>query len=888
MAKWIYFFSKDFTEGNEGMKDILGGKGANLAQMSLLSLPVPPGFTITSELCTYYNENNKSLPEDFLHDLDNSIAELEKITGKNFGNENPLLLSVRSGARESMPGMMDTILNLGLNDHSVEFLSKATSNKRFAFDSYRRFIQIYSDVVLGIPYYHFENILDDYKIDLDVTSDSDLTENHLRELCFIYKKKVLSVTGSDFPSDLRDQLINAIKAVLGSWMSSRAVKYRQINNITNSCGTAVNIQSMVFGNMGNDSATGVAFTRNPSNGENIIFGEFLVNAQGEDVVAGIRTPNPIKSLGNNDSMEELMPALYREFIDIARNLEKHYRDMQDIEFTIESGKLYILQTRSGKRSAASAIKIAVDFVSENVLSKPDALLRIDAESLNQLLHARIDNNVQLNILTKGLPASPGAATGVVVFSAEKAEELSELKNVILVRTDTSPEDIKGMHVSQGVLTARGGMTSHAAVVARGMGKPCVCGASEIKIDENAGEMNIAGVILKEGDVISLDGSSGNVILGEAPLIMPKFSKEFEIIMNWSSEFKKLGIRANAETVLDATTSRNFGSEGIGLCRTEHMFFDADQIDIVRKMILASDDITRMEAIDKLLPIQTENFMNLFRIMEELPVNIRLLDPPLHEFLPHNEYETKHMSEYMNIPLHLISERVESLRESNPMLGHRGCRLGITFPEIYEMQVKAILDAAFSAQEELGKKVNIEIMVPLIATEQEFKILHSQIMEIYNDVSKDKSDKLNLKVGTMIELPRAALRSKEIAEHGAEYFSFGTNDLTQTTYGISRDDISSFLPAYRNSNIFTKDPFVEIDEDGVGKLITMSCQDAKLVNKDLKLGICGEHGGNPKSIEFCNNLDMDYVSCSPYRIPIAKLAAAQSQIKKTNTKPSLLT
>jgi pyruvate,orthophosphate dikinase len=876
MTKWTYFFSKDFTEGSGGMKDLLGGKGANLAEMCKLGFPVPPGFTISTDLCAYYYENHESLPEDFFINLDECLASLEEMTAKKFGGEVPLLISVRSGAKDSMPGMMDTILNLGLNDETVLALAKVTSNKRFAFDSYRRFIQIYSDVVLGLPYYHFENILDDYKIDLDITNDLDLTEKHLQDICQKYKDKVLSVTGNSFPSDVKTQLINAIKAVLESWMSSRAVKYRQINHITDSRGTAVNIQSMVFGNLGLDSATGVAFTRNPSTGEKILFGEFLINAQGEDVVAGIRTPSPINSTGKSDSMQELMPEIYYQFNKIASDLEMHYKDMQDIEFTIENAKLYILQTRSGKRTAAASVKIAVDLVNEGLITKEQALLRINAESLNQLLHARIDTRSGLKVIAKGLPASPGAATGAVVFSAEEAESLSEIKNVILVRNDTSPEDIKGMYVSKGVLTARGGMTSHAAVVARGMGTPCICGASMVKIDEAAMQMKIGDLVIKAGDIISLDGGTGEVILGETPLISPEFSEEFKAIMRWADEFKKLGVRANAETILDATTSVNFGAEGIGLCRTEHMFFDAGQIDIVRKMILANDDLTRRDAIAKLLPIQTESFANLFRIMRNLPVNIRLLDPPLHEFLPHNDMEAKHMSEYMSIPFYLIKERMEQLKESNPMLGHRGCRLGITFPEIYEMQVRAIFAAALLVQEELDLEIDLEIMVPLIATEKEFEVLREQISDIYDDMVSDAS--IKLKIGTMIELPRAALRAKQIAMKGADFFSFGTNDLTQTTYGISRDDIASFLPAYQSAKIFERDPFVELDQDGVGQLIRMSIESGRSVSSTMKMGVCGEHGGNPKSIDFCHSIGLDYVSCSPYRIPIAKLAAAQSTLR----------
>jgi pyruvate,orthophosphate dikinase len=879
MTKWIYFFSKDYTEGSGAMSDLLGGKGANLAEMCKLGFPVPPGFTISTDLCLYYYENHESLPEDFFLELDEYLASLEKITSKKFGGDVPLLISVRSGAKNSMPGMMDTILNLGLNDETVFALAKVTGNKRFALDSYRRFIQIYSDVVLGLPYYHFENILDDYKIDLDIINDLDLTEKHLQDLCAKYKDKVLSFTGSQFPSDVKTQLISSIKAVLESWMSSRAVKYRQINNIIDSRGTAVNIQSMVFGNMGSNSATGVAFTRNPSTGEKILFGEFLVNAQGEDVVAGIRTPSHMNSSGKSDSMQELMPEIYNQFNKIAADLETHYKDMQDIEFTIENAKLYILQTRSGKRTAEASVKIAVDLVNEGFLTKEQALMRINAESLSQLLHARIDGRHSLKVIAKGLPASPGAATGAIVFSAEEAENLSEVKNVILVRNDTSPEDIKGMYVSKGVLTARGGMTSHAAVVARGMGTPCICGANMVKIDEAARQMKIGDLVIKAGDIISLDGSTGEVILGEAPLISPEFSEEFKCIMQWADEFKKLGVRANAETILDATTAVNFGAEGIGLCRTEHMFFDAGQIDIVRKMILANDDLTRRDAIAKLLPIQTESFANLFRIMRNLPVNIRLLDPPLHEFLPHSDIEAKHMSEYMRMPLYLIKERMEQLEEANPMLGHRGCRLGITFPEIYEMQVRAIFAAAFLVQEELGIEIDLEIMVPLIATEREFEVLRKQIENVYEDVSNGA--KLKFQIGTMIELPRAALRAKHIALSGAEFFSFGTNDLTQTTYGISRDDISSFLPAYQEAKIFEKDPFIELDQDGVGQLIRIASEGGRSVNSTMKMGICGEHGANPKSINFCYSIGLDYVSCSPYRIPIAKLAAAQAAICATS-------
>ena len=868
-GKYIYFFNQGQADGSVHMKDILGGKGANLAEMSRLNLPVPCGFTITTELCSYYYSNHKSLPQEFLTELNQAILQLEKLSGKNFGQPiNPLLISVRSGAKDSMPGMMDTILNLGLNDNTVLGLAKETKKPDFAFDSYLRFIQFYSDVVLGIPYYHFEHLREEH-----VSSGQNL-----QELCTQYKELVISKTGTSFPQEVNSQLIEAIKAVLESWMSPRAVKYRKIKNIYDAKGTAITIQSMVFGNMGNTSGTGVAFTRNPSTGSKQLFGEFLINAQGEDVVAGIRTPAAING-PSADTMEQILPELYREFAEIAVKLENYYKDMQDIEFTIENGKLYILQTRSGKRSASAAVKIAVDLVEEGLISKEAALLSIEPESLHQLLHARIDKNHNLPLLTKGLPASPGAATGAVVFSAEEAENLAPLKDVILVRNDTSPEDIKGMYIAKGVLTARGGMTSHAAVVARGMGVPCVCGAHNIKIDYSSQTMKIGNQIIKAGDIISLEGSSGEVILGSAPLIAPEFSEEFQKIMEWSQEFKKLGIRANAETVLDSTVAMNFGAEGIGLCRTEHMFFDMNQIEIVRQMILALEENTRREAIAKLLPIQTESFSQLFRLMKDLPVNIRLLDPPLHEFLPHNSAEEKYMAEYMNIPLTTIQERMQELKETNPMLGHRGCRLGITFPEIYEMQVQAIFAAASIVQQELQIKLNLEIMVPLISTEKEFEILKAQIENIYH--LRPDHEEINFKIGTMIELPRAALRAKQIAQKGAAFFSFGTNDLTQTTYGISRDDIASFLPAYQNANIFNNDPFSEIDEEGVGELIKLAAEYGKLGYPDIKMGICGEHGGNPKSIYFCHKIGLDYVSCSPYRIPIAKLAAAQAALLEQN-------
>lgn len=870
----IYIFSKNFTEGSGEMKRILGGKGAGLAEMCKLGLPVPPGFTISSELCRNYYKNDMKLDESFWSELYISLNKLEELSGKKFGcKNNPLLLSVRSGSEVSMPGMMDTILNLGLNNLTVEALASSSGDYRFAFDSYRRFIQMYSDVVLGVSHYHFENILDEYKLNLGITNDADFSSEDLKNICTLYKQKVFALKSITFPEDIESQLKMAIIAVLDSWMNPRAVKYRQIYSIDDSCGTAVNIQSMVFGNLNNNSATGVAFTRNPSTGEKGIYGEFLVNAQGEDVVAGIRTPVMINKV--DGSMEFEFPDVYNDFVSICNKLEDYYLDMQDVEFTVEDGQLFILQTRNGKRTAAAAIKIAYDLVKEGKISKEEALIRLDAESISKLLHPRIDNSKNLSVIATGLPASPGAASGIVVFSAEEAEELSLKQKVILVRNDTTPEDIKGMHVSQGVLTARGGMTSHAAVVARGMGKPCVCGVSAIKIDEANKFIKIGSTTISSGDLITIDGTTGDVILGEASVIAPEFSFEFKEILSWADSIKLMKVRANAETMLDAETSINFGAEGIGLCRTEHMFFDADQINIVRKMILALDNETRLAAISELMPLQRSSFYSLLQIMKGFPVNIRLLDPPLHEFLPHSEIDIKNSADYMSIPYDLIKEKVDSLTEKNPMLGHRGCRLGITYPEIYEMQVRAIFSAAIDLYNSESIVSNIEVMIPLISTDKEFSVIKSRIDDIMQEMLS--SFDIKVKIGTMIELPRAALIADSIARE-AEFFSFGTNDLTQTTYGISRDDISSFLPSYQRAKIFVNDPFVEIDELGVGALIKIAKDLGRSVRPDLSLGICGEHGGNPKSINFCHNLGLDYVSCSPYRIPVAKIAAAQAVIR----------
>lgn len=880
--KFVYSFGDGKSEGNASMKNLLGGKGANLAEMSNMGLPVPLGFTITTEVCDAYYKNHKKFPEQLASQINNAITDIENKLGAKFGdNENPLLFSVRSGARASMPGMMDTVLNLGLNDKTVLGLAKKSGNPRFAFDSYRRFIQMYSDVVLGIDHYNFETILEEKKQDYKIINDTDLDAEQMREIVDLYKKEVKKELGKDFPQDVNLQLWGAIEAVFASWMNERAIIYRNLNNIPQEWGTAVNIQSMVFGNMGPDSATGVAFTRNPSNGTKELYGEFLINAQGEDVVAGIRTPQSItnagkKQLGSNlSSMEEAMPEVFLELEKIYKKLEAHYRDMQDIEFTVQNQKLWMLQTRSGKRTAHASIKIAVDMVNEKLISKDEALLRIDPLSLDQLLHPTLDPKAKVKIIAKGLPASPGAASGVVVFSSHDAEKKSENgEKVILVRNETSPEDIKGMHVSQGILTARGGMTSHAAVVARGMGTPCVSGAIGLHIDNNAKYLIANDVRVNEGDLITINGSTGDVILGSVPTLKPNLSGDFETIMQWSDAVRKLKVRANAETPLDCQVARDFGAEGVGLCRTEHMFFNEDRIVKVRQMILAEDSEGRKEPLSKLLPIQRQDFIEIFKIMLGLPVTIRLLDPPLHEFLPHKIEEIQEVAKISKVEVDYVIKRTHQLQEQNPMLGHRGCRLGISYPEIYEMQAQAIFEAASIVKKELNKEILFEIMVPLVATKMEIKIMRNLIKNIEKKVFEQYKVPLKYLIGTMIELPRSALIADQIA-HEAEFFSFGTNDLTQTTFGLSRDDAGNFLGHYQKNNILEKDPFAELDQEGVGELIKIATAKGRETRKDIKLGICGEHGGNPASIEFFHKVGLDYVSCSPYRVPIARLSAARA-------------
>jgi pyruvate,orthophosphate dikinase len=882
MNKLIYHFGPQNNEGDASMKDKLGGKGANLAEMSNLGLPIPPGFTIATNMCSYYYTHGNKLTADFEAELLQAIHRLEKETGKVFGSkENPLLVSVRSGAKISMPGMMDTILNLGMNDEVAESLAEITSNPRFAYDSYRRFIQMYGSVVLEIPAYIFEDTYDNHKINHNINNDSEVTTEILKAVIQDYKKNIHRLTGKEFENNLTQQLIKAIEAVLKSWMSPRAVHYRKINNISEQevLGTAVNIQSMVFGNKGNHSATGVVFTRSPADGERKIFGEFLINAQGEDVVAGIRTPQPILAKEEKDgtSMQELMPKAYEELISICAKLESHYGDMQDIEFTIEEGKLYILQTRKGKRSAAAAVKIAVDMVNEGILTKETALLRIEPESLNQLLHTGIDYSTKPEIIAQGLAASPGAATGIAVFSPYDAEELAHHHKVILVRNDTSPEDIKGMHVAKGVITARGGMTSHAAVVARGMGRPCVCGVKGLTVNEREKYfITSSGNKIHQGEVITLDGSTGKIIVGTVNLIEPQFSPEFETILKWADSIKNLHVRANAETAVDARMAIKFGAVGVGLCRTEHMFFDAEKIPLVREMIIAQDYEHRMKAIAKLKPLQTADFKELFSILGNMPLNIRLLDPPLHEFLPTLDQDKENLARTLEVPKSVIDHRLHVLHEINPMLGHRGCRLGITYPEIYSMQVEAILEAMWQLYSQEGLNCNLELMIPLISDFKELEIIKNIINKTVNEIEKKYSHKFRIKTGTMIELPRAALTADKISPL-VDYFSFGTNDLTQTTLGISRDDTGSFLGDYIEQKIFNHDPFITIDEEGVGFLVQTAIEKGKKTNNTLSFGVCGEHAGDPKSIDFFHKVGMDYISCSPFRVPIARVAAARSKI-----------
>lgn len=888
MPKWVYQFNSSNCEGTVSQKPLLGGKGANLAEMGKLGLPVPPGFTITTEVCTEFYKNNQKYPDDLKVQVEDAIRNIEKILGKNFGDiNNPLLVSVRSGARVSMPGMMDTVLNLGLNDKTVLGLIKKTNNETFAYDSYRRFIQMYSNVVLDVDHHNFEDLLDNYKLTKGVLSDTDLKAEDWKTIVGNYKDIVKKNTKKDFPQDSHEQLWGAISAVFKSWQNQRAKTYRRLNNIPEEWGTAVNIQSMVFGNMGNDCATGVAFTRNPSTGENSFYGEYLINAQGEDVVAGIRTPRNItkkarlESSSEDLSLEETMPEAFNELTKIYKKLESHYRDMQDIEFTIENKKLWMLQTRSGKRTAKASIKIAVDMVSEKLITKDEALLRIDPKILDTLLHPTLDPKAKKNVIAKGLPASPGAATGKVTFNADDAEQMkANNQNTILVRVETSPEDIHGMHAAVGILTCRGGMTSHAAVVARGMGRACVSGAGNIKIDYANKLFKVENIEVKEGDVITIDGSTGEVMVGEVKTINPDISGDFSEIMRWADEVRTLKIRANAETPLDSRTARGFGAEGIGLCRTEHMFFDEERILYVRQMILSKTKEDRLKALEKILPFQRKDFVEIFTIMKGLPVTVRLLDPPLHEFLPKTEKEIDIVAKSLKIHSSEIKNRINYLHEENPMLGHRGCRLAISFPEIYEMQCRAIFEALFELQKQKVEAVIPEIMIPLVATEREIEILKLLVDRVAKEVQKNNNFKVDYLVGTMIELPRAALNAKNIAKH-TDFFSFGTNDLTQTTLGISRDDSGKFLDDYVENKIFKIDPFISIDQDGVGELIKLACSRGLETNKNIKLGICGEHGGDPDSIDFCHRAGLNYVSCSPYRVPIARLSAAQASIRSKN-------
>jgi len=887
MTKWVYSFGGSASEGGAGQKALLGGKGANLAEMASLGLPVPPGLTITTEVCTWYYAHGQTYPDALRAQVDAALAQVEADTGFGFGEvANPLLVSVRSGARVSMPGMMDTVLNLGLNDATVVGLASGSGNARFAWDSYRRFIQMYSDVVLGLDHYLFEDQLEVLKEEKGVTLDTDLDADDLEALVGEYKRIVAEERGEPFPQDVREQLWGAIGAVFGSWQADRAKVYRKLNDIPEDWGTAVNVQAMVFGNMGETSATGVAFTRDPSTGEKAYYGEFLINAQGEDVVAGIRTPQYLtrsareRAGAKAASMEEAMPEAYAQLAAVFERLEQHYREMQDIEFTVQRGKLWMLQTRTGKRTAKSALKIAVDMANEGLLTRQEAVMRVDPAALDQLLHPTLDPSAPREVITRGLPASPGAASGVVVFTADEAERLANSqRDVILVRIETSPEDIHGMHAAKGILTARGGMTSHAAVVARGMGRPCVSGAGALAIDMKTGSFRCQGREVRAGDIITIDGATGEVMLGEVPTIQPELAGDFGTLMEWADTFRRLRVRTNAETPLDARTARGFGAEGIGLCRTEHMFFEAERIVSVRQMILAENEAGRRVALAKLLPVQRQDFIDLFEIMAGQPVTIRLLDPPLHEFLPHREDEFEDVAAAAGANVDVLRRRAVELQEFNPMLGHRGCRLGITYPEIYEMQARAIFEAALDVHRQTGATVTPEIMIPLVATGKELAMMKAVIDAAAAAVFDERQARVEYVVGTMIELPRAALRAAEIAEH-ARFFSFGTNDLTQTALGISRDDASRFLTTYVEKGIYARDPFVSIDVEGVGELIRMGCARGRETRADLKLGICGEHGGDPASIRFCEETGLDYVSCSPYRVPIARLAAAQAAIART--------
>ncbi len=878
--KYVYFFGGGKAEGNAGMRMLLGGKGANLAEMTNIGIPVPPGFTISTEVCAYYYKHGKKYPPTLKAEIEKNLAKLEKVMGKKFGDpNNPLLVSVRSGAPISMPGMMDTILNLGLNDETVEGLARRTNNPRFAYDAYRRFIQMFGNVVLGIEHSKFEHILEEVKKERGVTLDTELDVDALKEVVRRYKELIKQEKGFELPQDPRKQLEMAINAVFESWNNPRAITYRKLNEIPDDLGTAVNVQAMVFGNLGDNSGTGVAFTRDPSTGEKRFFGEFLINAQGEDVVAGIRTPEPIAELKKH------MPKVYKQLEQVYKKLEKHYRDMQDIEFTVEDGKLYLLQTRTGKRTAKAAVKIAVDMVKEKLISKEEAILRVSPKQLDQLLHPMIAPNQELKKIAKGLPASPGAAVGQVVFHAEDAVNwANEGKKVVLVRQETSPEDVAGMAAAEGILTARGGMTSHAAVVGRGMGKCCVVGCGDITVYEDEKRfVTKDGIEVKEGDWISLDGNTGDVYLGQAKLIEPEIAGEFKTLMKWADELRVLGVRTNADTPHDAGVARSFGAEGIGLCRTEHMFFAEDRIPVVREMIIARDDKEALKkALDKLLPMQKGDFKEIFRVMKGLPVTIRLLDPPLHEFLPHTDEEMKALSEQIGVPFEKIKQAVIELHEFNPMLGHRGCRLGITYPEIYEMQAKAIFEAAAELIKEEKIKVEPEVMIPLVGHVKELELMKEVVVNAAKEVMDRYGVKIKYKVGTMIEVPRAAITADEIARE-AEFFSFGTNDLTQMGCGFSRDDAGKFLPEYIEKGIYEKDPFVSLDQAGIGKMMEIAVEGGRSTRPDLKLGICGEHGGDPDTIEFCHKIGLNYVSCSPFRVPIARLAAAQAAVKEKMAK-----
>jgi len=884
--KWVYAFGAGRNEGGAAMRNLLGGKGANLAEMASIGLPVPPGFTITTEVCTAFYDNGRRYPEDLQEQVEAGLKHIEAAVGATFGDHaKPLLVSVRSGARVSMPGMMDTVLNLGLNDSTVEGLAEASGDARFAWDSYRRFIQMYGSVVLGVDHHRFEEIIEGLKLDQGFTEDTQLSAQDWHRIVHGYKEMVQEETGKPFPQSPHEQLWGAIGAVFGSWMNPRANTYRRLNDIPASWGTAVNVQAMVFGNMGEDCATGVCFTRDPSTGENIFYGEYLINAQGEDVVAGIRTPQPmaqLKAKPGEISMEVAMPNAYAELVDVRAKLEKHYTDMQDIEFTVQQNKLYMLQTRTGKRTAAASLKIAVDMAEEGLIDRTEAVRRVNPGALDQLLHPTLDPKATRKLLSRGLPASPGAASGIVVFNADEAEtRAAKGEAVILVRIETSPEDIHGMHAARGILTTRGGMTSHAAVVARGMGRPCVAGAGGVQVDYHAQALAAGGHIIRGGETITLDGATGEIFIGHVAMIEPQLSGDFATLMGWADGVRRLKVRANAETPLDADTARRFGAEGIGLCRTEHMFFDPSRIGAVRQMIMSETEGGRRDALAKLLPFQRDDFAALFRIMAGLPVTIRLLDPPLHEFLPHKEEEMAEVAQSLGADLATMQRRAAELAEANPMLGHRGCRLGITYPEIYAMQSRAIFEAAILVGEETGKPVVPEIMIPLVGIKRELDITRAQVIQVAEEVFAERGTRVEYMVGTMIELPRACLTADKIAD-AADFFSFGTNDLTQTAFGLSRDDAGKFLPYYVEKDILPKDPFVSIDVEGVGALISIAVEKGRSVKHDLKLGICGEHGGDPASIQFCETAGLDYVSCSPYRVPVARLAAAQAALNNDRT------